>query len=196
MEQGVTNNEKTNLRYSEAVQRSEARCGWRPMNKQQLVVADDTVVQIDYTLTLVDGEVYDSSAESGPLEYLHGHEQLIPGLEAALAGMRAGESKEVVVTPDVGYGEYDPEAVELVPYDAIPSEMDLEVGMTIDLYDEENEQEIEAQVAEIGDDGVVLDLNHPLAGETLHFSVKVIGVRDATAEEIAHGHAHGEDDDH
>lgn len=166
------------------------------MNKAQLVVADDTVVQIDYTLTLVDGEVYDSSAESGPLEYLHGHEQLVPGLEAALAGMRAGESKEVVVTPDVGYGEYDPEAVELVPYDAIPADLPLEVGMTVDLYDEEADQEIEAQVTEIGEDGVVLDLNHPLAGETLHFSVKVLGVRNATADEIAHGHVHGEDDGH
>jgi len=165
------------------------------MSKQHLKVAADTVVTIDYTLTLDDGEVYDSSAETGPLEYLHGHEQLIPGLEAALEGMQVGESKQVVVTPDLGYGEFDPEAVELVPYDAIPAEIDLELGMTVELYDEESDQEIEATVAEIGDDGVVLDMNHPLAGETLHFSVKVVGVRAASAEELAHGHVHGEEHD-
>ena len=165
------------------------------MSKQHLKVAADTVVTIDYTLTLDDGEVYDSSAETGPLEYLHGHEQLIPGLEAALEGMQVGESKQVVVTPDLGYGEFDPEAVELVPYDAIPAEIDLELGMTVELYDEESDQEIEATVAEIGDDGVVLDMNHPLAGETLHFSVKVVGVRAAFAEELAHGHVHGEEHD-
>ena len=165
------------------------------MSKQHLKVAADTVVTIDYTLTLDDGEVYDSSAETGPLEYLHGHEQLIPGLEAALEGMQVGESKQVVVTPDLGYGEFDPEAVELVPYDAIPAEIDLELGMTVELYDEESDQEIEATVAEIGVDGVVLDMNHPLAGETLHFSVKVVGVRAASAEELAHGHVHGEEHD-
>ncbi len=158
----------------------------------RVAVADDKVVEIEYTLSLDDGEVYDSSAETGPLEYLHGHDQLIPGLEAALAGMHVGETKDVVVTPDVGYGEYDPEAVELVPLDAIPADMDLEPGMSVDLYDEESDQEIEAFVAEVNAEGVLLDMNHPLAGETLHFNVKVLSVRDASAEELAHGHVHGE----
>jgi FKBP-type peptidyl-prolyl cis-trans isomerase SlyD len=156
------------------------------------VVADDKVVEIDYTLSLDDGEVYDSSAETGPLEYLHGHDQLIPGLEAALAGMQVGETKDVVVTPDVGYGEYDPDAVELVPLDALPADMDLEPGMSVDLYDEESDQEIEAFVAEVNAEGVLLDMNHPLAGETLHFNVKVLSVRNASPEEIVHGHVHGE----
>ena len=166
------------------------------MSKHQLVVANDTVVKIDYTLSLDDGEVYDSSTETGPLEYLHGYDQLIPGLEAALEGMRVGDIKDVVVTPDLGYGEYDPDAVELVPHDAVPADMELEPGMSVDLYDEESDQEIEAFVAEVSADGVLLDMNHPLAGETLHFSVKILGIRNASAEEIAHGHVHGDDDDH
>lgn len=163
---------------------------------QTTTVADDTVVMIEYTLTLDDGEIYDSSVETGPLEYLHGHGQLIAGLEAALMGMRRGDSKDVVVTPDVGYGEYDPEAVEFVPNDALPDDLELEPGMSLDLYDEESDQEIEAFVAEIRPEGVLLDMNHPLAGETLHFTVKVLEVRSATEEEIAHGHVHGEGHDH
>lgn len=166
------------------------------MNMQPTTVADDTVVMIEYTLTLDDGEIYDSSVETGPLEYLHGHGQLIAGLEAALMGMRRGDSKAVVVTPDVGYGEYDPEAVEFVPNDALPDDLELEPGMSLDLYDEESDQEIEAFVAEIRPEGVLLDMNHPLAGETLHFTVKVLEVRNATEEEIAHGHVHGEGHEH
>ena len=165
------------------------------MSNQNRVVANDHVVLIEYTLTLDDGELYDSSAETGPLEYLHGHDQIIAGLEAALEGMQVGEKKSVVVTPEFGYGEYDPEAVELVPHDTLPADMELELGMAVGLYDEENDQEIEAFVVEIGADGILLDMNHPLAGETLHFEVEVLGVRGATAEEIAHGHAHGDEQD-
>ena len=79
-----------------------------------------------------------------------------------------------------------------MPLDAIPADMDLEPGMSVDLYDEESDQEIEAFVAEVNAEGVLLDMNHPLAGETLHFNVKVLSVRDASAEELAHGHVHGE----
>lgn len=166
------------------------------MSNSNRVVADDRVVQIEYTLTLDDGEVYDSSAETGPLDYLHGYGQIIAGLEAALTGMQVGETKDVVVTPEYGYGEYDPEAVELAPLDAFPDDMEIEVGMPVELFDEEIDQEIEAYVAEIGADGILLDMNHPLAGETLHFHVKVLTVRPASAEEIAHGHAHGDEHDH
>ena len=166
------------------------------MSNSNRVVADDRIVQIEYTLTLDDGEVYDSSAETGPLDYLHGYGQIIAGLEAALTGMQVGEIKDIVVTPEYGYGEYDPEAVELAPLDAFPDDMEIEVGMPVELFDEEIDQEIEAYVAEIGADGILLDMNHPLAGETLHFHVKVLAVRPASVEEIAHGHAHGDDHDH
>jgi FKBP-type peptidyl-prolyl cis-trans isomerase SlyD len=164
------------------------------MTKQSLVVADDMVVRLDYTLTLNNGEVYDSSADSGPLEYLQGHGQIIPGLEEALYDMAVGEEKDVVVTPDVGYGEYDPEAVQSLPRDVFPPEMELEPGMSIDLYDEDADEELEAVIDEVDGDEVVVNFNHPLAGETLNFHVRIAGLRPATPEEIDHGHAH--DDGH
>jgi FKBP-type peptidyl-prolyl cis-trans isomerase SlyD len=161
------------------------------MSNQSLVVADDMVVQLDYTLTLSNGEIYDSSDETGPLEYIQGQGLIISGLEEALYGMAVGDEKDVVVTPDVGYGEYDPEAVQTLPRDVFPAEMELEPGMPIDLYDEDADEEIEAFIAEVDDDGVVVDFNHPLAGETLNFHVKVVAVRPATDEELDHGHVHG-----
>ena len=161
------------------------------MSNQSLVVADDMVVQLDYTLTLSNGEIYDSSDETGPLEYIQGQGLIISGLEEALYGMAVGDEKDVVVTPDVGYGEYDPEAVQTLPRDVFPAEMELEPGMPIDLYDEDADEEIEAFIAEVDDDGVVVDFNHPLAGETLNFHVKVVAVRPATDEELDHGHGHG-----
>jgi FKBP-type peptidyl-prolyl cis-trans isomerase SlyD len=160
------------------------------MTKQSLVVADDMVVRLDYTLTLSNGEVYDSSADSGPLEYLQGHGQIIPGLEEALYDMAVGEEKDVVVTPDVGYGDYDPEAVQSLPRDVFPPEMELEPGMSIDLYDEDADEELEAIIDEVDGDEVVVNFNHPLAGETLNFHVQIVGIRPATPEEIDHGHAH------
>lgn len=166
------------------------------MNRKNLVVADDIVVRLDYTLTLSDGEIYDSSAETGPLEFLQGQGHIIAGLEEALYDMTVGDEKDVVVTPDYAYGEYDPEAVQTLPRDVFPPGMELEPGMAIDLYDEDAEEEIEAYIAEVNRDGVVIDFNHPLAGETLNFHVKVVGLRPAMPEEIEHGHVHGDDHSH
>jgi FKBP-type peptidyl-prolyl cis-trans isomerase SlyD len=160
------------------------------MTKQSLVVADDMVVRLDYTLMLSDGELYDSSADSGPLEYLQGHGQLISGLEEALYDMAVGDEKDVVVTPDIAYGEYDPDAVQSIPRDVFPQDMALEPGMSIDLYDEDADEELEATIEEVDDAAVVVNFNHPLAGETLNFHVHIAGIRPATAEELEHGHAH------
>jgi FKBP-type peptidyl-prolyl cis-trans isomerase SlyD len=162
------------------------------MTKHNAAVADGMVVKLDYTLTLSNGEVYDSSEDSGPLEYLHGQGQLIPGLEEALYGMAVGEQKDVVVTPEMGYGEYDPAAVQSLERDMFPADLELEPGMPIDLYDEDADEEIEAFVSEVTDDEVVVDFNHPLAGETLSFHVRIAGVREATSEELEHGHAHSD----
>jgi FKBP-type peptidyl-prolyl cis-trans isomerase SlyD len=162
------------------------------MTKQSLVVADDMVVRLDYTLTLSNGEIYDSSADSGPLEYLQGHGQLIAGLEEALYDMAVGDEKDVVVTPDVGYGEYDPDAVQSIPRDIFPPEMELEPGMPIDLFDEDADEELEATIEEVDDETVTVNFNHPLAGETLSFHVRIEGIRPATPEELEHGHAHGD----
>jgi FKBP-type peptidyl-prolyl cis-trans isomerase SlyD len=166
------------------------------MTKQSLVVADDMVVRLDYTLALNNGEVYDSSADSGPLEYLQGHGQIIPGLEEALYDMAVGDEKDVVVTPDLGYGEYDPDNVQSIPRDVFPPEMELEPGMAVDLYDEEADEELEAIIEEVNDEEVVVDFNHPLAGETLNFHVKIAGIRPATASERDHGHVHADGHSH
>ncbi len=160
------------------------------MTKQSLVIADDLVVRLDYTLTLSGGDVFDSSEETGPLEYLQGHGQLIPGLEQALYDMAVGDEKDIVVTPDLAYGDYDPDGVQELPLDMFPPEMELEPGMSIDLYDEDAEEELEASIEDVGDDTVVVNFNHPLAGETLNFHVRILGIRPATPEELEHGHAH------
>jgi FKBP-type peptidyl-prolyl cis-trans isomerase SlyD len=157
-------------------------------------VADDVVVTIDYTLT-VDGEVLDSSEEEGPLEYLQGHQNIIPGLERELAGTKVGESKKVTVAPEDGYGEIDEKAIVDVPLDEFPEDMPLEVGIELEVTDKE-ENIMLATIVEVGKETVKLDTNHPLAGKTLHFEVSVVDLRAATEEELAHGHAHIQDDHH
>ena len=158
------------------------------MTDKQAVV-DDLVVSLDYTLRLDDGEVIDTSANGEPLEFLQGHDQIIPGLQQALYGMIIGEEKDVVVPPAQGYGEVDPNALQIMPLDAFPPDIRLEPGMALELLTESGEPLL-AFVAEVRSDSVLLDLNHPLAGKTLHFKARIAGLRLATSEELAHGHAH------
>ena len=165
------------------------------MTGAELTVADGLVVSLDYTLRLDDGEIVDSSADQEPLEFLQGQGQIIPGLEQALYGMAVDDQKDVVVAPADGYGEEDPDAFELVERDVFPPDLDLRPGIGLRMRDESGEAMV-AYVAEVRPDGVVLDFNHPLAGETLYFQVKIAGLRPATSEELAHGHAHGADDGH
>jgi FKBP-type peptidyl-prolyl cis-trans isomerase SlyD len=155
----------------------------------RLTVVDDLVVSLDYVLQLDDGEVIDTSQDQEPLEYLQGRGQIVPGLEQAVYGMAVGEKKDVVVAPADGYGERDPEAYEMVDRDVFPADLNLEPGMGLGMRDDEG-QALVAYVAEVRPDGVVLDFNHPLAGETLHFNVQIAGLRSATSEELEHGHAH------
>jgi FKBP-type peptidyl-prolyl cis-trans isomerase SlyD len=164
------------------------------MNTGQ-TVEHGVVVSLEYTLQ-VDDEVVETTEEDGPIEFLQGYGEIIPGLEQAIYGMKVGQEKEVMVDPAEGYGEYDPEAFEEVPLDIFPEDMDLELGMPVELYDEDSDETVDGYIAEIRTDTVVVDLNHPLAGETLDFRVKVVGVRRATDEELAHGHAHGPNHDH
>jgi len=153
-------------------------------------VGEGLVVSLAYRLRLDDGEEIDAAAAGDPLVYLHGAGNIIPGLESALDGMKVGESKSVTVSPEDGYGGVDPDAFELMPYEMFPNDMELEEGMGLRLVDNSSGQQVQAYISELRDEGVLLDLNHPLAGETLHFDVEVVGLRAATAEEAAHGHAH------
>jgi FKBP-type peptidyl-prolyl cis-trans isomerase SlyD len=163
-------------------------------DNQPQSVADDVVVSIDYSLT-VNGEVIDSSKEEGPLAFLQGHGNIIPGLERELAGMHVGDNKKVVVAPKDGYGEYDDAAVMEVPRGQFPAEIPLEKGVELHVTDEDGDS-VHAVIVEVREDAVVLDTNHPLADETLHFDVTVVGLRAATAEELAHGHVHGDHGHH
>jgi FKBP-type peptidyl-prolyl cis-trans isomerase SlyD len=158
-------------------------------------IAKDTVVSIDYRLHLGDGKTVDESDAGDPLVYLQGYEEIVPGLEKALEGKKAGETLKVTVTPEEGYGEYDPDGVEEVPREDFPPEMELEEGGIVTATDEDGD-DVEFLVKELRPKTVVVDFNHPLAGKTLHFEVTVREVRKATAEELEHGHAHGPHDDH
>jgi FKBP-type peptidyl-prolyl cis-trans isomerase SlyD len=157
--------------------------------------ADDKVVTIHYTLRDDDGDIIDSSSGSEPLDYLHGHGGIVPGLEAALAGKSAGAKLQVSVPPAEGYGEAGEADTKSVPRDAFPDDVELEVGMQFFAQSPSGEP-VPVWVVGVDDKTVVIDFNHPLAGQTLHFEVEVVGVRDATAEELEHGHPHGPDGHH
>ena len=161
----------------------------------QQSVEHGIIVKLEYTLQ-IEEELVESTDDDGPIEFLQGYGEIIPGLEAALYGMEVNQEKEVTVDPDDGYGEYDDDAFEEVPLEIFPEEMDLSLGMPVELYDEDSEETVEGFIAEIRTDTVLVDLNHPLAGETLNFKVKVVGLRAPTPEELAHGHAHIDGHDH
>lgn len=150
----------------------------------------DTVVTVDYQLSLPDGEVVEKSDPSDPLVYLHGHEDIVPGLERALEGKVKGDRVQAIVPPEDAYGEYDPEGEETVDRSEFPEDLDLEVGGIITATDDEDD-EVEFLIKAIDGDKVTVDFNHPMAGKTLHFDVTIRDVRAATAEEIEHGHVHG-----
>ena len=157
-------------------------------------VQDGLVVSMDYKLT-VDGEVLDSSEDAGPLQFLAGYGNIVPGLEREMAGMKIGESKDVVVAPADGYGEFDEEAFMEVPRNEFPNDLQLEEGIELNVTDEDGQNQY-ARVENITDESVRIDFNHPLAGAELHFTVKVVALRDPTKEELDHGHVHEEGHHH
>ncbi|MBN1934946.1 MAG: peptidylprolyl isomerase [Anaerolineae bacterium] len=165
------------------------------MSDSPLTVTNDLIVSMAYTLRLDNGQIVDSSEGRGPLEFLHGRGQIIPGLEKALTGMVVGDEKDVSVPPAEAYGEIDPNAFQVVPSSTFPSEMKLQVGQTLQMSNQSG-RVFPATVVEIRPQGVLLNFNHPLAGETLNFQVKIAALRVATDEELAHGHVHGDGHHH
>lgn len=151
-------------------------------------ITDGVVVSLAYSLT-VDGEVIEQVGADEPLEYLHGADMIVPGLEAVLQGKQVGEKLHVTLPPDQAYGEYDEDEIEEIDLDEMPESEQLQEGMMVEVEDEDGETYY-AFVAEITDDSVVLDFNPPLAGKTLTYDVEVLGMREATQEEIEHGHLH------
>ena len=154
-----------------------------------MAIEKDKVVSIDYTLTGDNGQVLDSSAGKEPLAYLHGTGSIVPGLEAALDGKGAGDAVKVTVTPEEGYGERNPELLHVAMREQFGDLKDIEVGMQFRAGSDDDA--VVVTVVSVEGDRVTLDGNHPLAGVTLNFDVKIVGVRAATAGEIEHGHPHG-----
>lgn len=155
-------------------------------------IALDTAVQIHYTLKNDAGEVIDSSEGAEPLAYLHGHSNIIPGLERELDGKQAGERVNAVIEPADGYGEYDESLVRQIPRSEVQGAGEIEEGMQIHAQSDDGVHAL--TVIAVDDKNITLDGNHPLAGQTLHFDVEVVAVRDATEDELAHGHIHGPSD--
>lgn len=147
-----------------------------------------------YTLRNQEGTTLDTSVGRQPLVYLHGVGALIPGLETKLNDKVAGDKLNAVVPPDEAYGQISQDLLHKVPKSGFVGDEELIEGMQVQL-DTEHGPRI-AVVSKISGDEVTLDLNHPLAGVTLHFDVEIVGVRAASADEIAHGHVHGEGGHH
>ncbi len=152
-------------------------------------VSKDKVVSIDYTLTGAQGNVLDTSQGRGPLAYLHGASNIIPGLESALEGKSLGDQLNVTIAPEQAYGQHDPRMVQVVPRTAFQGAPTITAGMQFQGNTQSGPRVI--TVTKVEGDNITIDANHPLAGQTLTFDVKVVEIRDATAEELSHGHVHG-----
>lgn len=144
-----------------------------------ITVSDGKTVSMEYTLTLENKEVLDTNVGGEPLTFTQGSHEIIPGLETALTGMKAGESKQVTVTPEQAYGEVNPKALQEVPIDQIPPDA-RKVGVQLQGKDGQGRM-VHPKVAEVKEQVVVLDFNHPLAGKTLYFDVKILDVQTAAA---------------
>ena len=151
-------------------------------------VQKDTVVSMEYTLQ-VDGEEIDSSKGQDPLQFLVGYGNIISGLEREMMGMKVGDSKDVVIQPADAYGEFDDKAFMDVPRGEFPKDMPIEEGLELSVHDDAGQSRY-ARIDSIDGDNVTLNFNHPLAGDELHFNVKVVGLREPTSEELTHGHVH------
>ncbi|MBF4246283.1 peptidylprolyl isomerase [Vibrio anguillarum] len=164
-------------------------------------IEKNVVVSLAYQLVLEDGAVVDQSTVDAPLDYLHGHNNLITGLENELEGKVVGDKFTATIAPEDAYGEYNDELVQRVPAEVFQGVDEIEVGMRF-LADTDQGQ-IPVEITEVDGDEVVVDGNHMLAGQTLTFDVEVVAIRAATEEEIQHGHihqaggcGHGHDHDH
>ena len=154
-------------------------------------IGDDTVVSFHYTLRDDTGTFNESSAGGSPVVYLHGRSQIVPGLEKQLTGKTTGDKLTATVTPEEGYGPRDENAVQRVPIKHLATRGPFSEGQMVVVNTRDGGRQ--ARVVKVGHFNVDLDMNHPLAGRTLTFDIEVVGVRAASEEELAHGHAHGPD---
>ncbi len=154
-----------------------------------MIIAEKTVVAMHYKLTDDAGKTIDSSEGRDPLHYLHGAGNIVPGLEKELTGKQAGDKFEVKVAPEEGYGLRKEEMVQQVPKTAFSADGEITIGMRFQAQTPAGAQIF--QITKIEGDTVTVDGNHPLAGQTLNFAIEVTEVREASQEEVEHGHVHG-----
>jgi FKBP-type peptidyl-prolyl cis-trans isomerase SlyD len=159
------------------------------------LIADGQVVIMQYTLRADDGEVLDESTPDDPMTYLHGADNIVPGLENALAGKAVGYNGKITVSPEDGYGEREDDEPDAIPRKAFPPDMEIEPGMTF-MAEGPNNEHAPIWVIAVEGDKVIVDSQHPLSGKTLHFEVEILGIRPATEDEMQHGHPHGADGGH
>jgi len=153
-------------------------------------IAKDRVVSIHYTLKNDAGTVIDSSEGAEPLVYLHGAQNIIPGLEKALEGKVADDALQVSIDPAEGYGDYKKALTQVVPSSMFQGVETIEVGMEFQAQTDQGMEVI--RIADVDGDNITIDGNHPLAGERLHFDVAIAEVREASEDELQHGHVHSE----
>jgi len=148
-------------------------------------IADNMVVSMAYALT-IDGELLDSTEEGESLQFIQGYGSIIPGLEQALYGMTAGETRTITIEAKEAYGEYDLEQVVPIPISEFPDDFDLEPGLELEMKDKDDEI-VYARIVSVGKSRVKMDFNHPLAGRDLTFDITILALRAATAEELEQG---------
>lgn len=153
-----------------------------------MLIGQNSVVSIQYTLKNDSGDVMDQSPEGEPLVYLHGASNIIPGLEKELTGKVAGAEFQARIEPEEAYGQHNPEMIQEVPRTAFPADTEIAPGMRFNAQSPNGP--VTVLVAAVAEETVTVDGNHPLAGQTLHFEGKIEEVREATSEEVDHGHVH------
>ncbi|MEQ8954352.1 MAG: peptidylprolyl isomerase [Gammaproteobacteria bacterium] len=159
------------------------------------MIGKNSVVSLHYTLKNDDGEIMDSSDGKQPLSYLHGNNNLIPGLENELEGKSSGAKFNTTIPPDKAYGDVRQELIQTLNKEVFKGVESVEPGMTFVAQGEGGQQQ-QVRVTDVAGEQVTIDANHPMAGLTLHFEVEVVEVRDATSQEIEHGHVHSDGHDH
>lgn len=149
-------------------------------------IKDELIGSLAYTIS-VDGKVMEIVSEDDPFEYLHGYENIVPGLEDALAGKKVGDSFDVLVAPEDGFGEYDKDAIIEVDRDEYDEEDDdPQIGTEVEMMDDDGEF-FDGTITAVSDTHITVDMNHPLAGKSVHYKGKVTGIREATEEELEWG---------
>ncbi len=158
-----------------------------------MAITNNSVVALHYTVYDEEGAQLDSSEGKAPLTYLHGANNIIPGLESALEGRDKGDNFKVTIPPEEAYGEHMDALIEAVPKEAF-GDAEVEVGMRFEA--QTNQGPIAVVVTELGEETITVDGNHPLAGQSLNFEVTVDDIREATEEEVEHGHVHTPGEEH